>query len=201
MKYLIHILLIFIFLSPAFLPAGMTQSHSQPSMFKVDTQKSRLEWICGGHNGIIKIHRGNIQVADGEITSGAFAIAMDSITTLNIDYYLMRETLNNLLKSNHYFDTEKYPLSEFTITKSHLIEANNHCVTGKLRIKDQTHPITFHTNVRIDGDQLITKSEKFYIDRTRWGITTSSEKYVKDNDTFTFSDEIYFVVHLVATKQ
>ncbi len=171
------------------------------SVYKVNTEKSRLVWICGNHNGYIDIHNGTLTLRDGEITGGSFTIAMDSITTLDIDYELMRETLNNLLKSDHYFYSEKFPLSKFEITRSHRIEGNNHCITGKLRIKDQVRPVTFHAELNTDGEKLTTTSEKFFIDRTEWGITTSSEKYVKNKDSFTFADEIYFVVHLMAEKQ
>lgn len=170
-------------------------------VYRVDSEKSKLDWMCGKHNGYIEIHEGTLTMKDGEITGGEFTIAMDSITTLDIDYELMRETLNNLLKSEHYFDSEKYPLSTFKITNSHLIEGDNYCISGNLRIKDQTHTVTFHAAVNIDGNHLTAESEKFFIDRTKWGITTSSENYVKDKNSFTFSDEIYFIIHLVAEKE
>ena len=169
--------------------------------YVVDTENSRLDWMCGNHNGYIDLKEGYLTLSGNEITAGSFTICMDSIVTLDIEYKLMRETLNNLLKSEHYFDAEKYPLSKYEITKSHLIDGNQYCITGNLRIKDQSHPVTFHAVVDTEGDRLSAESEKFFIDRTRWGITTSSLKYVKDKDSFTFSDEIYFVVHLKAEKK
>lgn len=177
-------------------------SHGQTkTVYHVAPEESRLDWICGNHNGYIDIHEGKLSMENGEITGGSFTIAMDSITTLDIEYELMRETLNNLLKSDHYFHAQKYPLSKFEITKSHLIEGTKYCITGKLRIKNQVHPVTFHAEIDHSSQQLIATSEKFFIDRTEWGITTSSEKYVKNKDSFTFADEIYFVVHLVAKKK
>ncbi|MFP4471511.1 MAG: YceI family protein [Bacteroidales bacterium] len=169
--------------------------------YVVDVENSRLDWMCGNHKGYIDLKDGYLTLSGNEITAGSFTICMDSIVTLDIEYELMRETLNNLLKSDHYFDSEKYPLSKFTITKSHLIDGNRHCVSGNLRIKDQSHPVTFHAVVDIGENRLSAESEKFFIDRTRWGITTSSLRFVKDKDSFTFSDDIYFVVHLKAEKK
>jgi polyisoprenoid-binding protein YceI len=179
----------------------IAQSKQHEKTYSVDTEQSKLDWTCGNHNGYIQIKEGTLLMRGGIIVGGNFKIAMDSIVNHDIDYALMRETLINLLRSDHYFDTEKYPVATFNIKKVNIIEGNNYCILGDLTIKDQSHPLTFHAEISSESDHLIAKSEKFFIDRTKWGITTSSINYVKDKDSFTFADEIYFVINLSASQQ
>lgn len=176
-------------------------SVSAQKVYEVDTGKSKIDWICGNHNGFIRLHIGELVMKDGNITKGTFKVDMDSIVNLDIDYELMRKTLENLLRSADYFNAEKYPYSIFEIYKVQHIKDDEYCVSGDLKIMDQTHSINFHANINTRDGRLTAESEKFFIDRTKWGITTSSAKYAKSEESFTFSDEIYFIVHLVAYKK
>ncbi|NCA84403.1 MAG: YceI family protein [Clostridia bacterium] len=173
---------------------------AQTGNYVADAKKSNIKWICGNHNGTIKIKKGDLTLADGKITKGSFEINMDSITDIDIDYELMRLTLENIIRSIDYFDAEHYPVSRFTITKVNP-GGNKQIITGDLQAKDQKHPVTFPATVSIQGNTLRATSDKFKIDRTRWGLTTASVKYVKSKDAFTFSDDIYLVIELHAVKK
>lgn len=174
---------------------------AQSGVYVTDVKKSNIKWICGNHNGTIQIEKGDLTLADGQITKGSFEINMDSLTVIDIDYELMRLTLQNIIRSIDYFDAEHYPVSRFTITSVKPGEGNKQIITGDLQVKDQKRPVTFPATVSVEGNTLKATSDKFKIDRTRWGITTASVKYVKSKDAFTFTDDIYLVIELHAVKQ
>jgi polyisoprenoid-binding protein YceI len=174
---------------------------AQTGVYVADAKKSNIKWICGNHTGTIKIKKGDLTLADGKITKGSFEVNMDSITDIDIDYELMRLTLENIIRSIDYFDAEHYPVSRFTITGVKPGEGNKQIITGDLQAKDQKHPVTFPAAISVEGSTLTATSDKFKIDRTRWGLTTASVKYVKSKDAFTFSDDIYLVIELHAEKK
>ncbi len=177
--------------------AGMM---AQTGVYVADAKKSTIKWICGNHNGTIQIKKGELTLADGKITKGSFEINMDSITDFDIEYELMRTTLENIIRSLDYFDAEHYPVSSFTIIEVNP-GGNKQIITGDLQAKDQKHPVTFPATLSVHGNTLTATSDKFKIDRTRWGLITASVKYVKSKDAFTFSDDIYLVIELHAVKK
>ncbi|MCD4695640.1 MAG: YceI family protein [Bacteroidales bacterium] len=171
------------------------------TIYEVDCEKSEIEWFCGKHTGYVKLKNGNLYLKDNRIAGGDFSILMDSIVNTDIDYELMRLTLMNILKSKDFFDIEKFPISRFTITRIEKIESDKYCISGLLKIKDMERLITFHSDIRKEGDSISAVSDKFIIDRTKWGITTMSKDYVESEESFVVSDEIRFVIHLVAKAQ
>ncbi len=164
----------------------------------VDCEESRIEWFCGKHTGYVKLKSGTLYLKEKEIVGGNFYVLMDSIVNTDIDYELMRLTLMNTLKSKDFFDAEQFPTSRFKLTRIEKIEGDNHCLSGLLKIKDVERLITFHSEIKFEDEFISAISEKFIIDRTKWGITTMSKDYVESDESFIVTDEIRFVVHLVA---
>lgn len=167
-------------------------------IYKLDNNCSKVEWFCGKHTGYVKLKDGNLYLKDNIIVGADFLILMDSIVNSDIDYELMRLTLMNTLMSKDFFDAEKFPTSRFTITRIEKIEGDKHCISGLLKIKDVERLITFHSDIRMEGDSIYAISDKFILDRTKWGITTMSEDYVKSDDSFIVNDEIGIIISLKA---
>jgi polyisoprenoid-binding protein YceI len=167
----------------------------------VDCEESRIEWFCGKHTGYVKLKSGTFYLKEKEIVGGNFFVLIDSIVNTDIDYELMRLTLMNTLKSKDFFDAEQFPTSRFKLTRIEKIDGDNHCLSGLLKIKDVERLITFHSEIKFEDEFISAISEKFIIDRTKWGITTMSQDYVESEESFIVTDEIRLVVHLVARAQ
>ena len=177
---------------------SITNNNVEGDSYIVDCEESRIEWFCGKHTGYVKLQSGTFYLKEKEIVSGNFFVLMDSIVNTDIDYELMRLTLMNILKSKDFFDAEQFPTSRFKLTRIEKIEGDNYCLSGLLKIKDVERLITFHSEIKFEDEFISATSEKFRIDRTKWGITTMSQDYVESDDSFVVTDEIRFVVHLVA---
>ena len=168
--------------------------------FHLDIEKSLLTWYCVTHTGYVKFKEGRVGVIGDEIMRADFALSMDSIRDTDIDYYLMRETLVNTLKSSDFFDIEKYPTSQFTLTHIKKGEGSFFQVAGNLRIKDISKQISFTSTIVQNDSSIMMISERFSIDRTLWDITIYSENYEQTDDSFLFTDMIDFQVTLWLMK-
>ena len=74
----------------------------------VDTSQSILNWKSGLHTGYVKFYAGVFYMENSEIKSGEFYMDMVSIVDTDIEYQLMKETLENVLKSRDWFSSNEY---------------------------------------------------------------------------------------------
>jgi len=114
------------------------RNKSEIEYYDLDTGKSILTWFCVTHTGYVKFKEGRVGVVNGEIVVANFDLCMDSIRDTDIDYFLMRETLVNTLKSFDFFDIKKYPISSFQLTHLKKGEGSFYQAAGDLKIKDIT---------------------------------------------------------------
>lgn len=164
-------------------------------------KKSELEWFCGKHTGVVMIRNGKFQIENKQIIEAEFSINMDSIYDVDIDNDLMRGTLENILRSEDFFDVKNFPLAAFKMDSIVNISGNLFQVFGNLKIKEITKPIKFTSVFDISADTLFAVSEKFTINRTDWGINHMSKKYMENEDEFVFTDSLKFIVHLTAVGE
>jgi polyisoprenoid-binding protein YceI len=199
MKSSIKILLVTLFVL-ARAGNSTAQYKADTSYFEVDTVKSCIEWFCDSHNGTVILKSGKIKTVGNQIVAGNFVINMDSLQDKDITYELMRKTLHNTLKSEFFFDVKNYPTSTFVLDNAIPYGKNNYKISGDLWIKGLVNCIGFNAVITIAGNELTAVSEKFYIDRTRWGITIYSKQEAKSDDSVIVSDEIYFKIKIFAKR-
>ena len=168
---------------------------SDTTTYTFDTDSSKVEWACDLHNGYILLEKGNLLIVEGKIISGDFKICMESIVDLDIDYELMRITLENTLKSIEFFNTEKYHYSSFKID---YIENNN--IYGDLTFLGVTNCVNFQYDLSIESDSLKIETEEFIIDRTDWGSFSMSKDDAKSDKSFIVPNNVKIKVILVGTK-
>ena len=168
--------------------------------YSVETESSRLYWYSGSHQGYVLLKDGIIKVKDNEILTGRFRILMDSIVDTDIDYELMRLTLENILRSEEFFNTQHYPYALFTIINSFNFQPGKPYITGCLKITDTTHLVSFHCELFLEDDLLRAESEMFSIDRIKWGITSMSKDYVASENSYIVPEEIKFKIVLQARQ-
>ena len=176
-----------------------TKMEADTITYQIDTSASRVEWACDIHNGTISFDHGELKVADGKLVGGSFIVCMESIIDIDIDYDLMRLTLQNTLKSVDFFYSEKYHYSNFLVDH---VENNSEpaVIFGDLTIVGITHCIRFSFDLSFESDTVRAKSEEITLDRTKWGITSMSKEDAKSDKSFIVPDDFYIVVTLVGIK-
>jgi polyisoprenoid-binding protein YceI len=175
------------------------QTNSDTTTYKIDINKSKIKWSCDLHNGFILFNDGVLKLINNKIVDGNFTILMDSIIDLDIDYKLMKITLENTLRSSDFFNTKEYPFSNFTIDYVISTE-NNETMFGDLSFLGVTKCINFPVKYYLKNDSIIANSEEIIIDRTDWGNTSMSKEDAKSDKSFIVPNEIKIKVILHGFK-
>lgn len=164
----------------------------------LDLSKSTVKWIGtklkGKHNGTVKLSSGNIIVKDNKIVGGSFSLDMATIDNEDMkDDPKMKAKLEGHLKSEDFFNVEKFPKATFEITSISESADGAVSVTGNLTIKDITKSVTFPAKVAYSADKKpVSATANFNINRQLWGITYPGQP---DN---LIKDEINFDLNLTA---
>ncbi|NOX84887.1 MAG: YceI family protein [Chlorobi bacterium] len=201
---MIRYLLLFIFLpaitaqSFAFAPANGRKNDTVN--YRIDTLKSKIFWKCDVHHGYVLIKEGWLKTVGHSIVSGEITVKMDSIVDLDIDYALMKGTLENVLRSDVFFDVKNFPEAKFRVAHTEKLSDTSFQITGDLNIRGIDNCIIFNTTTETGRDSLIIKSEEFTINRLNWGITAYSAHVVNSDDSFVVSDGIDFTFVLVGYR-
>lgn len=152
-------------------------------IYPLDTEKSVVEWI--GRN-INNRHYGRIKLSGGEVVlskelpvSGRFVMEMDSITNLDLQDEGWRGMLHRHLKSDDFFDVERYPTATFELSGAVAIAGAtsgtpNVEITGELTIKGTTLPLRFPAIIAVQEDGTIKAQGAVDIDRTLWNVCYGS---------------------------
>jgi polyisoprenoid-binding protein YceI len=165
---------------------------------KADVKTSVLDWtgkkISGKHNGKIALKEGAFTVKDNRIASGKFLIDMNSITCEDLTGS-SNERLVGHLKSDDFFSTAKFAYSTLEITGSEPFANNEAAVTGKLTIKDITHPVKF--TVKKSGG---TYTATISVDRTLYNIRYGSGQFFQNLGDNMIDDNFTLDVKIVAAQ-
>ncbi len=159
-------------------------------LFKIDNEKSLVTWFCVTHTGYVKFKNGYLKMLDNKIVSGEFEVLMDSIRDTDIDYYLMRVVLENTLKSDSFFNVNAHPLSILKLTHLKKLESNKYYFGGDLQINGINNRISFRAQIIQNDTSILVLTDRFYIDRTKWGVTIYSRNFEQTDDSFLFTDSV-----------
>ena len=158
----------------------------------LDTENSLLTWeiskIVGNHHtGTVKIKEGSLTRENDEFTKGEFIIDMTTITETKDNQRFL-----NHIKSEAFFDIDKYPISTLIIKSI----TEDYTVTADLTIMDQTNEISFPARVSTNNGKLHISAD-FEIDRTQWSITYGSGSFFEDLGDKAIKDKIKYGLELV----
>lgn len=161
----------------------------------VDTDASTLEWtgrkVSGTHHGEIDIKSGTIHVMGDQITAGHVIVEMESLENFDLEGE-WKTKLEDHLKSDDFFHTEKFPEAKIEITNVEGSGVGTITVSANLTIKDITKNITFKAEVNEISESSLEATADFNIERFNWEITYPG----KSDDLI--SKEINFKIKLVA---
>ncbi|MBC6112522.1 YceI family protein [Pedobacter fastidiosus] len=188
-----------IFLLVAVVALSAFKNPTKPVTYTVDASKSTITWVgkkvTGSHNGTITLKSGTLNVNGKNVTGGGFIIDMTSIKDADGS-----AKLEGHLKADDFFGAEKFPTSNFVITKVAGSGANV-TVTGNLTIKGITKPLTFPATVAVNADGTITATAaKIVVDRTKYDIKYGSKSFFESIGDKAIYDEFELAVKLVAKK-
>jgi polyisoprenoid-binding protein YceI len=197
--------------------AGQAREQGSDLMFAVDLNESYVAWEgykpTGEHNGTVNLLSGKLNFSGDELVGGEFVMDMNSITVLDLTDEESNAKLTGHLKSDDFFDVEKYPTARFVITDVEPVDPSQidpekergevvptHAISGNLSMKDQTRNITFNARVNMVDDRFMAETNQFFVDRVEWNVQYGS-KTLFDNlqDNF-INDEMGLSIRLEAAK-
>jgi rhodanese-related sulfurtransferase/polyisoprenoid-binding protein YceI len=167
------------------LQAGLPEPKLQEGTYRIDVERSALEWIGRNlnnrHFGRIAIKEGTLLIQGGRLTGGSIVLDMNAITNLDLQDPAWRDMLLRHLKSDDFFAVERFPTASFRLTGWEAVEGasaeiTNGIASGELTIRDITRPINFPAVVAPQADGSIKAHASFDIDRTLWNVCYGSGK-------------------------
>jgi polyisoprenoid-binding protein YceI len=197
-------------LATNFLLGDFLSEQPVPVTYTIDITQSKMLWTgyylfsFGEHHGSIRLLNGKIQVENQSITGGYFDIDMTSMTDLDMPPADGGKDLEEHLKSNDFFATDKFPTARFEITRSEKIKdasagGPNYDITGTLTIKGTMNNLTFPASISFNENGIQAKA-KFKFDRTKWNIHYNSGKIFSDVSDGAISDAIAIELDLTGVK-
>lgn len=177
------------------------------SEYTVDTLNSKIEWKGykvfksenTSHFGTIKFESGDVTVKEGKLESGKFVADMNSLTSEDLkDKADQLEKLNGHLKSNDFFEVEKFPTASYEITKVTASAGGdyNTLLDGNLTIKGITKPVQFKANVSVKEGEVSIASEPKDIMREDFGV-----KFQAPAENGVIKDEVSLQINIKALEK
>ncbi|PKV75995.1 YceI family protein [Pontibacter ramchanderi] len=157
------------------------------STFALEESNSKVIWKGYSpalyHDGSFRVQSQDIQVVDGQVTSGTFTVPIATIANFDLPDEVKPVLLDHL-KSPDFFNLALHPTASFRITKvqplARVSEGANYTVTGDFTMLGQTHPIAFPANINLQGSKLELEAS-FKLDRTKWGMTYATDPALGDH--------------------
>jgi len=177
--------------------ATLTSFIAKDPEYKVDTQKSKVTWVgkkvTGQHNGTINLAEGTFTTKGKKVTGGSFAIDMTTLKDVDAN-----QRLENHLRSDDFFSTEKFPKATFVISKIESKGGDQYAVKGNLTIKGITNEIEFPATIQMANSQ-INASAKIVVDRTKFDIKFRSGNFFQNLGDKAIEDNFELNVELVGS--
>lgn len=153
--------------------------------YRVDPEKSTLEWsgrnVNNRHHGRIAFKEGEVSIQDGIPACGHFVLDMTSISNLDLQDAGWREMLHRHLRSEDFFDVERFPTATLVLKGASKIGSAtpgtpNVEFSATLTIKDAARTICFAAVVDPQADGTLKAQATIDFDRTLWGVNYGSGK-------------------------
>lgn len=165
-----------------------------------DVLETEITWkgykVTGSHTGTVDLKEGNLEFTDGALSGGSFSIDMATLGSMDLEGE-WKGKLDGHLKSEDFFNVEKYPTADFVITKvAPKGTPGDYKIYGDLTIKETTEPIIFYANVKEEGDKKIATAS-IKVDRSLYNVKYGSGSFFSGLGDKTIYDEFDLDVKLV----
>jgi rhodanese-related sulfurtransferase len=178
-------------------------------VYHVDGEKSVIEWIGRNinnrHHGRITITSGEVVMENGRPLSGRLMLDMNTITNLDLQDEGWQGMLQRHLKSEDFFDVERYPTATFELRGAAAIAGStpgtpNVEIAGSLTIKETTRSICFPTIIVLQKDGTLKAQAALDLDRTLWNVCYGSGKLYERLGMHLVNDLISIELFIVARE-
>lgn len=134
----------------------------------IDTARSEIRWRAAK---VTRAHDGGFRTFDGTVTFDGSTVTGVDLTIDTRSIWSDTERLTNHLKSEDFFEVERYPTATFEADQIVPVDSAGatHLVTGNLTMHGQTHGVTFPATLTVN-DGTVQATADFIIDRTDWAI-------------------------------
>lgn len=149
------------------------------------SKKILVEWIDKGN---INISRGEMVLKDGEIKSGEIVFDIKSIRATTTGSGSGEDQLSGHLKSEDFFNAEKYPEASFVIKSATKGENDVYNLTGDLTIKETTKSYSLLASILEEGDNLVVTGNTV-VNRAEFDIRYGSETFFDNLGDNVISDD------------
>jgi polyisoprenoid-binding protein YceI len=174
-----------------------------PTTFKVDAAKNSFKWtgkkLAGTHWGYVKFTDGSLQIQKGALVGGTFNVDMNTIDCQDTQGEWGQKLVGHL-KSDDFFNAEKFPKSTLFIKSVTTKGANQYDVVADLTIKGVTKDVKFTATVITTGGTA-TATANFNIDRTAYGIRYGSGSFFDNLGDKAIDNNFNVEVNIVATSE
>lgn len=121
-------------------------------------------------------------VTNGRLAGGDFVMDMSAISCDDIACTPLHDVLVAHLRSDDFFDTERFPTGRFVITSAAVppdatAGAANLDVTGELTLKGETAPVRCAASAGVLPDGRLAAQATLEIDRCRWNVIYGSGRF------------------------
>lgn len=140
--------------------------------------------------GRFKNFSGEILFDPTKLAESQVTITVD-MTSIDTDY----EDLTNTLKSEEWFNVEKFPTAVFKSTKFSKLSDSQYQAEGHLIIRDKSVPVTLHFELKKFTDQEAIIEGNVDVKRLAFDIGTGEWKSVKE-----VKDEVKIKFNVAAKK-
>ena len=122
---------------------GISSVAAEPSKWVVDPAHSNVKFsvthlVVSEVGGSFKIFDGSMETSKPDYSDAKISFSVD-ITSINTD----NENRDKHLKSDDFFNAEKFPVMKFESTSFTPAGANKYKLAGNLTIRDVTKPVVF----------------------------------------------------------
>lgn len=156
-------------------PATPTEN-KEPTARKVIDLTGQISFVgskvSGSHSGLFKEWTGGILLGDSlEAARLTFEVKTASVHSDFEERTKWSGKLDDHLKNEDFFDTEKFPTASFTSSRiaPQTQGTTTHIVTGDLTMKGIKKTVTFPATISLTDTEFSAKAE-FTINRKDWGI-------------------------------
>jgi len=165
---------------------GSKAVETPSGIYKIDTALSTVLWtgqnVLNFHHGKLNVGGGELEIQDGTLLTGKITLDMRSIYCIDLADRSMAAMLEAHLRSEDFFDADRFPTAEFCIQEMAALSPQfqgvpNHRVTGSLTLRGVTQPLSFDAVVGPRPGGGFAAQAQLDIDRTRWGVLYGSSRF------------------------
>ena len=172
-------------------------------IYQISKENSTIEWVgekvSGAHSGYINLQNAFFLFEEEKLVGGEFNIDMNSIKCTDIENPTYAAKLEEHLKDPDFFNSSKYPISNFKITNI-IFDGTSYMITGNMTIKEISQEITFPAKFENDGD-LFHANATLKVDRTKHDIKYGSGSFFDELGDRMIYDEFTLKIHLQGSKE